>query len=88
MLLPPFVGIDNAIAAVELGMSKVSEADLAKPFPEKVGGVSSSTGAFLAHFATHLAYHLGQVDYHRRILTREGKTVKAMALTELEGKSP
>ena len=77
--------IDNAIAAVESGMSKLSEADLAKPFPEKVGGVSSSTGAFLAHFATHLAYHLGQVDYHRRILTGEGKTVKALALTELEG---
>ena len=80
--------IDNAIAAVELGMSKVREEDLAKPFPEKVGGVSSSTGAFLAHFATHLAYHLGQVDYHRRIMTGEGKTVKAMTLTELEGKSP
>jgi hypothetical protein len=79
--------IDNAIAAVELGMSKIGEADLSKPFPEKVGGVSSTTGAFLAHFATHLAYHLGQVDYHRRIMTGEGKTVKAMALTELEGKS-
>jgi uncharacterized damage-inducible protein DinB len=77
--------IDNAIAAVETGMSKISEADLSKPYPEKVGGVSSSTGAFLAHFATHLAYHLGQVDYHRRMLTREGKTVKAMALTELGG---
>jgi hypothetical protein len=75
--------IDNAIAAVELGMSKIREEDLAKPFPEKVGGVSSSTGAFLAHFATHLAYHLGQVDYHRRMLTGEGKTVKAMSLTEL-----
>src|SRR2546427_10464285 len=35
--------IDNAIAAVELGMSKISEQDLAKPFPEKVGGVSSTT---------------------------------------------
>lgn len=79
--------IDNAIAAVEDGMSKISDSDLAKPFPEKVGGVSSSTGAFLAHFATHLAYHLGQVDYHRRILTGEAKTVKAMTLTELEGKS-
>ena len=67
--------IDNAI----------SEADLAKPYPEKVGGISSSTGAFLAHFATHLAYHLGQVDYHRRIMTGESKTVKAMALTELDG---
>jgi hypothetical protein len=77
--------IDNAIAAVELGMSRISEADLAKPYPEKVGGVSSSTGAFLAHFATHLAYHLGQVDYHRRIMTGESKTVKAMALTELDG---
>ena len=77
--------IDNAIAAVELGMSRVSEADLAKPYPEKVGGVNSSTGAFLAHFATHLAYHLGQVDYHRRIMTGESKTVKAMALTELGG---
>ena len=80
--------IDNAIAAVDIGMSTISEEDLRKPFPEKVGGVSSSTGAFLAHFATHLAYHLGQVDYHRRIMTGEGKTVKAVALTELDGKSP
>lgn len=77
--------IDNAIEAVELGMSKITEADLSKPYPEKVGGVSSTTGAFLAHFATHLAYHLGQVDYHRRMSTGEGKTVKAMALTELGG---
>jgi len=67
-------------------MGKIAESDLARPFPETVGGVSSTTGAFLAHFATHLAYHLGQVDYHRRILTGESKTVKAMALTELGGK--
>ena len=78
--------IDNAIAAVETGMSTITEADLAKPYPEAVGGVNSTTGAFLAHFATHLAYHLGQVDYHRRILTGESKTVKAMTVTELEGK--
>jgi uncharacterized damage-inducible protein DinB len=78
--------IDNAIAAVETGMAKITEADLAKPYPEAVGGISSTTGAFLAHFATHLAYHLGQVDYHRRILTGESKTVKAMAVNELGGK--
>ena len=78
--------IDNAIAAVETGMGKISESELTRPYPETVGGVSSTTGAFLAHFATHLAYHLGQVDYHRRILTGESKTVKAMALTELGGK--
>ena len=78
--------IDSAIAAVQAGMSQISEADLAKPYPEAVGGVSSTTGAFLAHFATHLAYHLGQVDYHRRVLTGESKTVKAMSVAELGGK--
>lgn len=77
--------IDNAIAAVQTGMGKITEADLAKPYPETVGGVSSTTGAFLAHFATHLAYHLGQVDYHRRILTGEGKTVRTVALNEIGG---
>src|SRR3954467_3886112 len=35
--------IDDAISAVETGMAKISEADLAKPYPEPVGGVSSST---------------------------------------------
>lgn len=78
--------IDNAIAAVETGMRTITEADLARPYSEAVGGINSTTGAFLAHFATHLAYHLGQVDYHRRILTGESKTVKAMAVTELGGK--
>lgn len=77
--------IDHAMSAVQKGMAQLSEADLAKPYPESIGGMSSSTGAFLAHLATHLAYHLGQIDYHRRILTGEGKTVKAMALTELGG---
>ena len=78
--------LDQAIAAVETGFARVNDEDLDKPFPEKVGGISSTTGAFLAHLAVHLAYHLGQVDYHRRIITHEGKTVGAMAVGELAGK--
>jgi len=77
--------LDQAIAAVETGLARLDEDDLAKPYPEPVGGVTSTTGAFLAHLATHLAYHLGQVDYHRRILTGQNRTVKAMAVGELEG---
>lgn len=76
--------IDGALAAVQTGMSKVSDADLKKPFPEAVGGVTPTTGAFLAHLAVHLGYHLGQVDYHRRIISREGKTVGAMTMGELK----
>jgi len=75
--------IDGAIAAVEVGLARVNDADLKKPFPEKVGGTTPTTGAFLAHLAVHLGYHLGQVDYHRRIISREGKTVNALPVGEL-----
>lgn len=76
--------IDGAIAAVGAGIAKVSDADLKKPFPEAVGGVTPTTGVFLAHLAVHLGYHLGQVDYHRRIISREGKTVGALPMAELK----
>jgi hypothetical protein len=75
--------IDGAFAAVEMGLARVNDADLKKPFPEAVGGVTPTTGAFLAHLAVHLGYHLGQVDYHRRIISREGKTVNALPVGEL-----
>jgi Protein of unknown function (DUF1572) len=75
--------IDNALAAVDTGLGRVQDADLGKPFPEAVGGVTPTTGAFLAHLAVHLGYHLGQVDYHRRIITGEGKTVGALPVGEL-----
>ena len=75
--------IDGALAAVATGLARVSDADLTKPFPEAVGGVTPTAGAFLAHLAVHLSYHLGQVDYHRRIISGEGKTVGAMAVGEL-----
>ncbi len=38
-----------------------------EPFPAPVTG-TPTTGAFLTHLAVHLGYHLGQVNYHRRLL--------------------
>jgi len=75
--------IDAALAAVETGLARVKDAELGKPFPEPVGGITPTTGAFLAHLAVHLGYHLGQVDYHRRIISGEGKTVNALPVGEL-----
>lgn len=48
------------------------------PFPQELGGLRIPTGRFLQHLASHLGYHLGQVDYHRRIVT--GNTVSAGTL--------
>lgn len=39
------------------------------PFPIPIGGVTLTTGQVLVHLTAHLGYHLGQLDYHRRIVT-------------------
>jgi uncharacterized damage-inducible protein DinB len=37
-------------------------------YVENVLGFEMTTGFFLLHLATHLSYHLGQVNYLRRVL--------------------
>ncbi|MFI5213114.1 MAG: DinB family protein [Gemmatimonadales bacterium] len=75
---------DEAIIAVERTVPKLSDKDLAKPFPIPVGGVTLETGDFLMHLATHLTYHLGQLDYLRRFSTGEVGKIGALAPTELK----
>jgi hypothetical protein len=41
-------------------------------YPENVLGVPMSVGQFLIHLYGHLNYHLGQIDYLRRILSGSG----------------
>ena len=75
--------LGEALAAVQQTMPKLSDVDLAKPFPIPIGGATVTTGDFLIHLATHLTYHLGQIDYHRRIVTGEAGAIAAVAPTEL-----
>lgn len=71
--------IDAAAVAVRDTLSRLTDADLAREYPLPIGKVRVDTGDFLIHLATHLAYHLGQVDYHRRMVTRSGTTVSTVA---------
>src|SRR2546422_1300534 len=80
--------IDTALAAVAQTMALLREQDLAKPYPQPVGGVTLSTGDFLLHLAAHFTYHLGQVDYHRRLLTGKAGQIRAVPLTELASAAP
>jgi hypothetical protein len=41
---------------------------LESEYPEKVYEYPMTTGYFLIHLTAHLNYHLGQINYHRRIL--------------------
>jgi hypothetical protein len=60
--------IENTITVVEDGLNKLNEDDLEKEYPLLVFKEKTSTGYFLIHLTVHLGYHLGQVNYHRRLL--------------------
>lgn len=46
----------------------MSPAQLDQTYPIQVFGEPMTTGFFLIHLATHLTYHRGQINYHRRLL--------------------
>lgn len=60
--------IEQTIVAVEQGLDSVTEAQLAEEYPILVFAQKTSTEYFLVHLAMHLDYHLGQINYHRRLL--------------------
>ena len=75
--------VDETLAVVQRTLAQLGDDTLARPFPQAVGGVTVTTGDFLLHLATHLTYHLGQVDYHRRMVTGRTEQVGAVAVGEL-----
>ena len=60
--------IEDTIVVVENGLNKLNENDLEREYPLLVFKEKTSTGFFLIHLVVHLGYHLGQVNYHRRLL--------------------
>ena len=68
---------------VDATLRTLSVARLDETYPLEIGGTSLTTGQFLVHLATHLAYHLGQADIHRRVVTFDPKGVGAVGVKEL-----
>ncbi|WP_121356939.1 DinB family protein [Flavisolibacter nicotianae] len=60
--------IDDTIRVVNAALHNLDESDLANEYPVLVFEEKTSTGYLLMHLATHLTYHLGQVNYHRRLI--------------------
>jgi uncharacterized damage-inducible protein DinB len=50
-------------------LANLDEAQLKENYPKEVFGAPMTIEFFLIHLTSHLAYHLGQVNYHRRLLS-------------------
>lgn len=61
-------GIDAVIPIVVNTLKSLPTEDLEKDFPLEKHGTIIRTDFMLMHLLTHLEYHLGQVNYHRRLL--------------------
>jgi uncharacterized damage-inducible protein DinB len=62
--------IDQTILVVKTSLEQLDPAALEQDYPDPVFGYTVSTGHMLVHLSAHLAYHLGQINYHRRLLDK------------------
>lgn len=60
--------IEATIQVVNSTLETLNDTDLEKNYPQIVFEKEMTTGFFLIHLATHLGYHLGQINYHRRLV--------------------
>ena len=62
------MNIENCILIVKESLKNLPDEDLQKDFPVEVFNRVVKTDFMLVHLTTHLTYHLGQINYHRRLL--------------------
>jgi len=55
-------------AVVLTTLESFPETQLAETYPLEPLGYTMTTDYFLLHLSGHLNYHLGQINYHRRLL--------------------
>lgn len=78
----------TALADVVRTMRSLDPAQVDAEYPQAFGDMRVGTIVFLMHVATHLGYHLGQTDYHRRLVTGNGTTVQTMGVTAFAAPLP
>jgi uncharacterized damage-inducible protein DinB len=71
------------IEDLDRALTHTEAAQLEAQYPLLLNEQRVRTVDFLVHLAVHLGYHLGQIDYHRRLLTPNPQTADAMSIREL-----
>ena len=59
--------IDQTSAIVKATLDKLDAESMEREFPLEKHGQKINTGHMLLHLLAHLGYHLGQINYHRRL---------------------
>lgn len=60
--------IDATLVVVETTLAALADDQLTQDYPRLLEGRKVTIAYFITHLATHFSYHLGQINYHRRLL--------------------
>jgi uncharacterized damage-inducible protein DinB len=75
--------VQATIAELEIAFDKITVEQLEVPYPLLVQERRVRTVDWLVHLSAHLGYHLGQIDYHRRLLTPDPQAADAVSVKEI-----
>lgn len=75
--------VETTADEVTRTLASIDAAQLDAVYPLELAGIRVGTARWLAHLASHLGYHLGQIDYHRRIVTGSNVSVGTLPIPPL-----
>lgn len=62
--------LKSVIEILKNTFNGLSDADLSKEYPEELGDKPQTTVAVIVYMLKHLNFHMGQINYHRRLLSK------------------
>jgi Protein of unknown function (DUF1572) len=75
--------VEAARKSLTAAASRLGESGLPTEFPEVIGNLRFETGDYLIHLVSHFNFHLGQIDYHRRMVTGQTEGINPVRTAEL-----
>ncbi|HWB63132.1 MAG TPA: DUF1572 family protein [Chitinophagales bacterium] len=60
--------VDATLAMIKATLDQLADADMAKDFPLQENFKGKNTAHVMVQLVAHLEYHLGQINYHRRLI--------------------
>jgi uncharacterized damage-inducible protein DinB len=75
--------LSRARQGVQAAFANLTEDRLEQVFPMQFADAEFSVRLTLLQFLSHVAYHLGQIDYHRRAVTENNASANALDPSDL-----
>ena len=75
--------LNATIDVIKATLPEVTDETMAADYPMQLAGKTLNTATFLIHLGAHLAFHLGQAGYLRRIITGDNTSTNPLPVAAI-----